>query len=184
MDLQAILQFLITGLSLFMAVTGALALAVWFSLVIWTFHDIRTRSNDVFTQLMATLMVAVLFVPGALLYMLLRPAETLGALRERSLLEQALKPETAPDFVCPACEREVERRWMVCPFCLYQIKEPCSQCGELMELDWRSCAYCGQLVGEQRHVPSLPRAAAVPALGLADRASAPQLVNSEPRPAI
>ncbi len=162
-NLQPIIQTLVLGVSLLGAISGALLLATWFSLVIWTFHDIRMRSHDVFTQLMATLMVAVLFVPGALLYLLLRPPETLGIVSERQLLEDALRPqEEEPEFVCPGCEREVEPRWMVCPYCLYQLREPCPQCGELMELDWKSCAYCGQLSGERSAIP-LPRPAAVPA---------------------
>ncbi len=166
--LQPVLQSLALAISLMTALGGALLLATWFSLIIWAFHDIRTRTTDTFTQLMAALMVAVLFIPGAILYYMLRPAETLGAVHERKLLEQALTPEPEePEYICPGCEREVDRRWMVCPYCLYQLREPCPQCGELMELDWRSCAFCGQLAGEQRQparaiLPAVP----VPAVGL------------------
>jgi hypothetical protein len=146
---ELIIHMLAFGISLLAGISGALLLATWFSLVIWTYHDIRLRSNDVFTQLMATLQVAVLFVPGALLYMLLRPPETLGATRERELIENALRPQADDsEVVCPGCGRPVQPRWMVCPRCLYQVRTPCRHCGELMEVDWRTCAYCGQLGGE------------------------------------
>ncbi len=174
--LAPVLRVMALGISLFGAITAALLLATWFSLILWTFHDIRTRSNDVFTQLMATLMVAVLLIPGALLYTLLRPPETLGAARERSLLEQALQPvEDDMQYVCPGCGDDVDPRWMVCPHCLYQLREPCPQCGELMELDWRSCAYCGQLTGERQLSGLLPSATPAPALTVqTDRATPPR----------
>lgn len=192
MDLQPILQALVLGISVLTAILVALGLAVWFSLIIWTYHDIRLRSRDLFTQLMATLMVAVLFIPGALVYILLRPPETLDAQRERRLLENALTPAVEPDTICPACRHAVEPRWMVCPFCLYQLREPCPQCGELMELEWRSCAYCGHLMGEHRQalpstaavapsLPATPELAALPER--TERPSHAQLMSGEARPA-
>ena len=64
------------------------------SIVIWTFRDIRSRSRDIFAQILATLMVLVFFplfpLPGLALYMLLRPRETLSEVYERSLEEEAL----------------------------------------------------------------------------------------------
>jgi len=36
----------------------------WISLVVWTFRDVRSRTQDFLTQILATLLVAVFFVCG------------------------------------------------------------------------------------------------------------------------
>ena len=40
---------------------GAFLAALWISLVIWTYRDIRTRARDPLVQILATLLVAVAF---------------------------------------------------------------------------------------------------------------------------
>jgi hypothetical protein len=42
-------------LQVIIALFGAFFLAFWVSLVIWTFRDVRSRSRDIFAQLLATL---------------------------------------------------------------------------------------------------------------------------------
>ena len=56
---------------------GAFLAALWISLVIWTYRDIRTRARDPLVQTLATLLVAVLNLPGILVYLILRPPRTL-----------------------------------------------------------------------------------------------------------
>jgi len=56
---------------------GAFLAALWISLVIWTYRDIRTRARDPLVQTLATLLVAVLNLPGVLVYLILRPPRTL-----------------------------------------------------------------------------------------------------------
>jgi len=65
-------------LQLLAAFLGAYLLAVWISLIIWTFRDIRSRSRSIFAQLVSVVMVAFFNIPGMLLYFLLRPRETLA----------------------------------------------------------------------------------------------------------
>ena len=64
----------------YLAVLVELA-ALWLGLVIWTFRDIRSRSRDIFAQILATLVVAILNLPGLLIYMMVRPRETLAGLQ-------------------------------------------------------------------------------------------------------
>ena len=52
---------------------GAFLAALWISLVIWTYRDIRARARDPLVQTLATLLVAVLNLPGVLVYLILRP---------------------------------------------------------------------------------------------------------------
>ena len=52
-------SFVITGLQVILAFTGAFFVALWLSLIVWTFRDARARSRDIFAILLATLMVVV-----------------------------------------------------------------------------------------------------------------------------
>jgi RNA polymerase subunit RPABC4/transcription elongation factor Spt4 len=130
-------------LQLILAFTGAFSLALWFSLVIWTFRDIRARSRDIFAVLLATLLVLVGFLPGLLLYILLRPRETLAEQYERSLEEEALLQDIEDRRICPSCHEAVEDDFLICPNCSTRLKNQCSNCNRLMKLEWNVCPYCG-----------------------------------------
>ena len=69
---------------------AAFIAALWLSLVIWTYRDIRSRARDPLARVLAVLVVAVLFLPGLLVYAILRPARTLEEEYQRTLEEEAL----------------------------------------------------------------------------------------------
>lgn len=127
----------------------AFGLAVWFSLVVWTFIDIRSRSRDKLVWVFATLLV-FLFAPfGLVVYLILRPHETLMQAYERSLEEEALLQEIEERPICPNCRHRVESDWRICPICMHKLKDVCLNCDRLVELDWAVCPYCTV----ERHVP-------------------------------
>ncbi len=80
---------------------GAFIAALWISLVVWTYRDIRARARDPLVQTLAALLVAVLNLPGVLVYLILRPPRTLEEEYQRTLEEEALassvgRPSTLP----------------------------------------------------------------------------------------
>ena len=135
-----------TSLSNFMLLLvtwGALFLAaLWLSLIIWTYRDIRARARDPLGRILAVLVVAVLFLPGIVVYLILRPRHTLEDEYQRTLEEEALLQSIEETPVCPGCGRRTQTTWMVCPNCHTKLKKPCHQCGKLMELPWNLCPYC------------------------------------------
>jgi RNA polymerase subunit RPABC4/transcription elongation factor Spt4 len=140
-------------------VIGAYFVAFWFSLIVWTFRDVRARSRDLFTQALGTLLVVPpppLNLAGLVLYFVLRPRETLSESYERSLEEEALLQGIEDVDVCPACKQLTERDYVVCPNCYTQLRKKCPDCGRLMELDWTLCAYCGSKVPRQRVPATTP----------------------------
>jgi len=40
----------------------------WISLIIWTFRDIRSRTQDFMLQIAATVLVAIFFIGGLFIY--------------------------------------------------------------------------------------------------------------------
>ena len=125
------------------AILGAFTAALWLSLVIWAFRDIRARSRDIFAQLLAALVVAILNIPGLVIYLILRPPETLSQAYARSLEEEALLQEIEERSTCPGCSRATRAEWRVCPFCQTKLKKACGNCGAQLELNWNVCATCG-----------------------------------------
>ncbi len=131
------------GLLLLTAWSGAFLAALWLSLVIWTYRDIRRRSRDVFARVLAVLVVAILFLPGIVIYLILRPTRTLDDEYQHTLEEEALLQAIEDITLCPGCGRRVRENWIVCPNCHTRLKKACHQCGKLMDLPWNLCPYCG-----------------------------------------
>ncbi|MGH2541557.1 MAG: zinc ribbon domain-containing protein [Ardenticatenaceae bacterium] len=122
---------------------AAFTLALWLSTVIWVFRDIRARTRDIFAVLLALLLVLLLPFAGVLLYLLLRPRETLVDQYERSLEEEALLQEIEERNICPACHEPVSEEFMLCPNCATRLHNRCTTCDRLLRLDWNICPYCG-----------------------------------------
>lgn len=129
--------------SICFAIFGALLAAIWLSMIIWTFRDMRARSRDPFAQILATLVVALLPGVGLLVYLILRPPETLAEAYERALEEEALLQEIEERPACPGCSRTVDRNWLLCPHCHTRLRKACPDCNALMDLQWNVCPYCG-----------------------------------------
>jgi len=123
---------------------GAYTLAFWLSLVIWTFADIRSRSRDILVTILSVLLVLAFNIPGLVIYLVLRPKETLAEAYQRALEEEALLQDIEDQYVCPGCKQKIEADFLVCPNCHTQLKDRCANCGRLLNLKWNICPYCGQ----------------------------------------
>jgi RNA polymerase subunit RPABC4/transcription elongation factor Spt4 len=122
---------------------GGFLAAFHISLVVWTFRDSRSRTRDLFAQLLATLLVFVFSLLGLFLYFMLRPRETLAESYERALEEEALLRGIEERPVCPNCGQPIEADFTLCPACRTQLKRACPECGRLLRLQWETCPYCG-----------------------------------------
>jgi RNA polymerase subunit RPABC4/transcription elongation factor Spt4 len=114
----------------------------WISLIIWTFRDIRSRTQDLLSQILATLLVAVFFIGGLFIYMILRPRQTLAEIYERQLEEESLLAEMTERQTCNNCHARVETDFQIGPSCGQKLKRPCPKCERLLELRWTFCPYC------------------------------------------
>jgi len=154
-------------LQIVIAFAAAFTVALWISLIVWTFRDARSRSRDAFAVLLSTLMTAIFGPIGLILYFLLRPQVTLAELYERSLEEEALLQDLEERQRCPGCSRVVEADWIVCPDCHTQLQRLCHNCGKGLHLRWNICPYCGVGVNQTRptvtHSHPAPEVDVVPA---------------------
>jgi RNA polymerase subunit RPABC4/transcription elongation factor Spt4 len=125
------------------AFAAAFVAALWLSFLFWVYRDIRKRVRDPLIHILAVLVAAILFLPGMLIYLILRPPQTLEDEYQHTLEEEALLQSIEDKPLCPGCGRQVHDDWSVCPNCHTRLKKNCHQCGRLMELPWNLCPYCG-----------------------------------------
>ncbi len=157
------------------ALAGAYVVAFWFVLIVWTFRDIESRSRSVVTQVFSTLLVVLFFIPGILLYMILRPKETLDEAFQRSLEEEYLLQDLEELPLCSSCHRYVEDDFVLCPHCHAQLRESCVGCSRLVDLRWALCPYCGTVQDGRTEVEERVEAPAA-------RWTAPEVRRRRPAP--
>lgn len=141
---------------------GVLIAVFWLATVMWAYRDMRSRSRDPLAQLLVAILVVILNLPGLIIYILLRPPETLSETYERSLEEEALLQEIEERPSCPGCSQRVQHDWQACPNCHHRLKKACVNCDYLLELPWNICPRCtssqvsytsdGTIATSSRHV--------------------------------
>jgi RNA polymerase subunit RPABC4/transcription elongation factor Spt4 len=122
----------------------AYALVLWLSAVVWVYRDVRNRTTDQASQLIAVLLVALFNLPGLVVYLVIRPQATLADAYERSLEAESILHElqlTANS--CQTCSRPIEEDYNLCPYCRTILREPCRSCARLVRTSWQACPYCG-----------------------------------------
>lgn len=123
---------------------------LWLALVYWTFTDAGRRGA------LRTLwgLVALVFpFIGPLVYLIVRPPEYVLDSRERDLELAVLERELRNRVnLCPNCRALVERDYLLCPECGWELKQPCGKCERPLNLNWSTCPYCGanQPVGRSK----------------------------------
>jgi RNA polymerase subunit RPABC4/transcription elongation factor Spt4 len=150
-----------TYLTLLATVCGGVTIALVAGLAIWTFRDIRSRSRDFLAQILATLLVLAVPVIGLIVYLMLRPQETLAEAYERTLEQEALLQAIEEPEACPGCGERVRHDFLFCPTCHTPLKQACHACGRPLHMRWELCPFCGAEVAAEQ--PALvPAAAAAP----------------------
>ena len=151
------------------AFISAFTAAFWASLVIWTFRDMRLRSRDIFAQLLASLVVLIFGPLGMLIYLILRPQETLSEGYARTLEEEALLQDISEERpVCPECKHRIEPDFILCPACHTELRKACPHCGRLMLMRWEICPYCAELYPLPPEPERRPEAASLTVEGLVE----------------
>jgi RNA polymerase subunit RPABC4/transcription elongation factor Spt4 len=161
-------------LKLIGALFAAYALVLWVSAVVWTYRDVRLRTTDPLSQSVAVLLVGLFNLPGLIVYLVIRPQETLADAYERSLEAEAILQDLQLDSgACQTCRRPVEPDFNVCPYCKTLLREPCKNCGKAVRTNWLACPYCATDRVVPRPAPA-PRSASPAAAAPMDTMQPPR----------
>ncbi len=120
---------------------------LWLGTAYWAFRDMQARSENPILPYFASALIIfftpVVFLFARVLYLILRPRETLAEVYERSLAEESLLAEVEKHRLCPVCRERVEADWLACPSCRTRLHRVCPSCNRLTEPEWSLCAFCG-----------------------------------------
>src|SRR5258708_25328641 len=119
---------LTTMLILVGSCTLVFVFGLWISLFVWVWRDSRARTADRRFQYLFTVLVALLFLGGLCIYLLLRPRRTLAQDYAQQVEEEALLAELAERCTCTTCQMPLGTDFQVCPTCGSVVKRRCPRC--------------------------------------------------------
>ncbi len=123
--------------------TVVLAIVFWLGLAYWMVRDARRRIKDPWLVASAGLLGVAIPYLGAVIYLLVRPPETLAEAHARELEIRALAERlNGRDARCPVCHAETEPNYLVCPVCTTALRQPCRSCEAALDPLWQVCPYC------------------------------------------
>jgi len=118
-----------------------LFIVLWVSLVYWTYTDARRRGA---IKILWAFVAFIFPYVGTLVYLIIRPPEYLEESRERELELAVLERELRNNvLLCPNCRNLVERDYLICPSCTWELKKSCINCDKPLNMEWGMCPYCG-----------------------------------------
>ena len=123
---------------------------LWVALAFYVVRDARQRSPSFGFTLFAAVLGFLPPLLGPLIYFVIRPPHTIEEERAFLLEEQALLEPPSDGVIvrpCPTCGREIEREFIVCPYCRTQFARRCVNCDRGLRLGWSVCPYCATEVG-------------------------------------
>jgi len=118
---------------------------VYMAMVYWVLNDARSRSESPAFHILAMALNLAFPLLGLVIYLLIRPSMTLVEERALELEAEALAgppPEETDSRPCPACGREIERDFVLCPYCHTRFAKRCPSCRKSVRLGWTLCPYC------------------------------------------
>jgi hypothetical protein len=122
---------------------GIILIIFWLIIVGWVWIDVTERTSRTFTRIIYTLLVVFLNLPGLIIYLIVRPSETIEEIYWADLERRYLKFETAELGDCPKCGNQLLPGYVFCSSCGTRIKRKCPGCKVLVNKDHKYCEFCG-----------------------------------------
>ena len=132
---------------------------LWLALTAWAAIDIFARSRNWLIRFGSVLLVGLGSVFGFILYLIVRPQNTLEDRDLRELEEKILESQSKV-FSCPKCAEILRDDFLFSTNCGTAAKRECPGCYKALEISWAKCPFCGTFVGQ----PVLPEIKATPLL--------------------
>lgn len=122
----------------------------WFVVLYWVWLDSGERSSNKTVRISYVILVAVLNVVGLLIYLIIRPSQTIEEIYWADLERRYLKYETAELGDCPKCGSQLFPGYTYCPNCRYKLKMKCPRCKVYVDKKDKFCPHCGQELRKRR----------------------------------
>ena len=124
----------------------------WLVIIGWVWIDSSERTSKKGLKIGYILLVIFFNVFGLIIYLIIRPSETIEEIYWEDLERRYLKYETSELGDCPRCGSQLYPGYVFCTNCGYRLKVKCTQCGVLIDKDHVFCEYCGFKIKERATV--------------------------------
>ena len=145
---QSILKFLDTmGKVDFSAVWQIFFYALgvfWIVVLYWIWLDSGDRTSSKFARAGYVLLGLIFNVVGLIIYLIVRPTQTIEEIYWSDLERRYLKFETSELGDCPKCGAQLYPGFKFCPECRYKLKIKCPSCNVYMDRKYKYCPHCGE----------------------------------------
>lgn len=122
----------------------------WLVVLYWVWLDSGERTSNKTVKISYVILVAVLNVVGLLIYLIIRPSQTIEEIYWADLERRYLKYETAELGDCPKCGSQLFPGYTFCPNCRYKLKMKCPRCNVYVDKKDKFCPHCGQELRKRR----------------------------------
>ncbi|HPM13813.1 MAG TPA: zinc-ribbon domain-containing protein [Candidatus Dojkabacteria bacterium] len=124
----------------------------WLVIIGWVWVDSSERTSKKGLKIGYILLVIFFNIFGLIIYLIIRPSETIEEIYWEDLERRYLKYETSELGDCPRCGSQLYPGYVFCTNCGYRLKVKCPQCGVLIDKDHVFCEYCGFKIKERATV--------------------------------
>lgn len=124
-------------------VLGFVLILFWLFIIGWVWVDSGERTSKKGLRVGYVLLSAFLNIPGLIIYLIIRPSETIEEIYWADLERRYLKYETADLGDCPKCGSQLFPGYVHCANCGYAVKSRCPKCNLLVNKDHTYCEFCG-----------------------------------------
>jgi hypothetical protein len=123
-------------------ILGVIALIFCLVVISWIWVDSGERTTS---KQMRFFYSAIGIIPvfGWIIYLIIRPSETIDEIYWGDLERRYLKYETSELGDCPKCGTQLYPGYIYCPNCKQELKVKCTQCGVYVDTDHKFCTHCG-----------------------------------------
>ncbi len=124
----------------------------WLVIIGWVWVDSSERTSKKGLKIGYILLVIFFNIFGLIIYLIIRPSETIEEIYWEDLERRYLKYETSELGDCPRCGSQLYPGYVFCTNCGYRLKVKCPQCGVLIDKDHLFCEYCGFKIKEKKEI--------------------------------
>ena len=134
---------------LFSIILGMVLILFWLVMIGWVWIDSGERTSKNSIRLIYLFLIVFLNIPGLVIYLIVRPSETIEQIYWADLERRYLKYETSDLGDCSKCGHQLLPGFVFCSNCGNEIKLRCPKCGVLMSKDFKFCSNCGNQLRER-----------------------------------
>ncbi|KUK77421.1 MAG: hypothetical protein XD93_0330, partial [candidate division WS6 bacterium 34_10] len=119
-----------------------ISIVFWLVVTSWIWVDSDERTTNKWMRFFYVL-IGLIPVLGWIIYLIVRPSETIDEIYWGDLERRYLKYEAKDLGDCPRCGTQLFPGFIFCPNCKKRLKRKCSECGVYVDMEYKYCTNCG-----------------------------------------